>query len=197
MLLSEFNNLLRNRRSIRNYQDRDVPLDLVQQIIRDATLAPSAGHAQPWQFVIVRDRALMNKLSWESKQNLLALIEADPDHYVRKYENYLNDESYNVYYNAPCLVFIGGNKDYQNLLIDCSLAACYFMMSAAARGLGTCWIGLGSAIRTHELREALGMDATYQIVAPIILGYPVEIPDIPERNEPAILNIIETERQEL
>jgi nitroreductase len=193
MLLSEFNNLLRNRRSIRNFQEREVPLDLVKQIIRDATLAPSAGDSQPWQFVIVRNRALINKLSYESKQNLLALIEADPEHYVRQYEKYLIDDAYNVYYNAPCLVFIGGNKDYQNLFVDCSLAASYFMMSAAARGLGTCWIGLGSAIRTHELREALGMDATYQIVAPIIIGYPAEIPDVPERNEPEILEIVEKE----
>ena len=47
------------------------------------------------------------------------------------------NQAYNVYYNAPCLVIIGGPAEARNLVPDCSLAACYFMLAAAARKLGT------------------------------------------------------------
>jgi nitroreductase len=74
--------------------------------------------------------------------------------------------------------------------VDCSLAACYFMFAAAARNLGTCWIGLGAHLRNPAVLKELGIDEGLQIVAPIILGYPKEIPDVPERNEPVILGYL-------
>ncbi len=74
--------------------------------------------------------------------------------------------------------------------VDCALAAAYLMLAAAARGLGTCWINLGSYIEDAAMRPELGLDNQTQIVAPIILGYPKQVPAMPKRNPPRILAVI-------
>ena len=185
-----FGELLENRRSIRRYQDRPVSLKVVQEMIAESTLAPSAGNEQPWKFVVVHDRETIQTLSDESKKNILSRIAANPGDYARKYERMLSNESFNVFYNAPCLVMILGPSDLKNLYVDCALAAGYFMMAAASRGLGTCWINFGTEIHDPDMRDELGIPENCTIVAPIILGYPARIPPIPKRKEPEILRII-------
>ena len=117
-------------------------------------------------------------------------MEKNPDSPAKKYEAALRSPEFNVFYNAPCLVFIVGPKQIGSLYVDCSLAACYFMLSASARDLGTCWIGLGTNIQDPELLNLIGMPEDHEIVAPLIVGYPKSIPDLPERFEPQILNIV-------
>lgn len=188
--MADYFELLRTRRSIRNYEDKEVPLDMVKKIIRESCLAPSSGNGQPWRFIVVNNREVIKKLSDESKRNLIADIEQNPASPSRNYEAVLRDESFNVFYNASCLVFIGGNRDVLSLQVDCALAACYLMFSACARGLATCWIGLGRFVRDPELRKLIGMPNDYQIVAPVVLGYPKAILSQAERMEPQILKIV-------
>ena len=64
------------------------------------------------------------------------------------------------------------------------------MFSACARGLATCWIGLGRFIKDPELLNLIGMPEGDQIVAPIVIGYPKAIPDVPERMGPQVLKIV-------
>jgi nitroreductase len=64
------------------------------------------------------------------------------------------------------------------------------MFSAASRGLGTCWIALGSYIRDPKTKALLGIPDGCQIVAPVIIGYPKEIPAAPQRHDPQILRVI-------
>lgn len=184
-----FPELLAKRRSIRDYQNRQVPPEIIQEIIKDTCLAPSSGNNQPWQFLVINNKEWIKKLSDESKKNFVAAIEKDPASPLKKYEDTLRDPGHNVFYNAPALVYIGGPRDYDPLYWDCSLAACYFMFAATARGLGTCWVHLGSDIRDPEIRKAGGMPADFRIVAPVILGYPKEVPELPVR-APKILKTI-------
>ena len=186
----DFPELLAKRRSVRDYQNRDVPLEVVKDILRDTCFAPSSGNGQPWQFIIVNQREWIRKLSDESKKNFVAAIEKDPNTPLKKYEANLRNKDFNVYYNAPCLVYMGGPKDLRSLFLDCSLAAAYFMFAATARGLGTCWINLGSEIRDPEIQKVIGMTADFRIVAPMTLGYPKAVPELPIRNEPQILRTI-------
>jgi nitroreductase len=189
--MKDFQALLGTRRSIREFQDKEVPLDLVREIIRETCLAPSAMNGQPWRFSIVTNREKIKKLSDESKKNLLSDLEADPSSPIKRYEDILRNPGFNVFYNAPCVVYISGPSGLGSLDVDCSLAACYFMFAAAARNLGTCWIGLGAHLRDSAILKNLGITGDLQIVAPIILGYPKEIPEVTERNEPVILGILE------
>jgi nitroreductase len=182
-----FSELLKTRRSIRDFRDQAVPQSLMDDVIREACLAPSSGNRQPWCLSIINDRALINRLSDESKQNLISRIEADPDFYARQYEAVLRDPDFNVFYNAPALVLVGAEQTLHSIDVDCALFASYLMFSAANKGLGTCWINLGRDIRAPDLLETIGMPTAIRIVAPVIIGYPAHIPEPPKRNEPKVL----------
>lgn len=189
--MNEYLDLLNQRRSIRDYEDKEVSLETIMDMIRETCLSPSSGHGQPWQFIVVTNRDMIRRLSDESKRNLIADMERNPASPSRNYEAILRDRSFNIFYNAPALVFIGGPKGIRSLHVDCALAACYLMFSACERKLGSCWIGLGRFILDPELRGLIGMPTDYEIVAPVILGYPRSIPNIPQRNDPQILMIVQ------
>ena len=185
-----YEELLKNRRSIRQYTDDPVSLKLVQEIIKESTFAPNSGNEQPWKFIVVNNKKMIEKISDKSKKNILARILANPEDYAKKYQGMLKKESFNVFYNAPCLVIILGVSSCKNLYVDCALAAGYLMMAATSRGLGTCWVNFGTEIHDPIMKNELGISDNYTIVAPISLGYPERIPPAPKRNEPEILKIV-------
>lgn len=188
--MADLVDLLRKRRSVRDFETKEVSLDLIMEIIKDSCLAPSSGNGQPWRFIIVNNKEWIKKLSDESKKNLVSYIEKNPDALIKNYEDTLRNKYFNIFYNAPCLVYIVGPKDLGSVYVDCALAACYFMFSASARGLGTCWIGLGTNIQDPHLITHIGMPKDYQIIAPIIIGYSKSTPETPERMEPQVLKVV-------
>jgi len=185
-----FTELLKFRRSVRNYLEKPVPVEIIKEMITESTLAPNASNDQPWQFTIVNNREILQRMSDESKQNILARVAANPEDPAGRYAAMLKNDSFNVFYNAPCLVIIYGQAVLKNLLVDCALAASYFMMAATSRGLATCWINLGAEIKDPSLLAKLGIPDKCRIVAPLVLGYPVKIPAAPKRKEPKITRII-------
>jgi nitroreductase len=186
----DFKEVYKNRRSIRNYKDQPVPVEILHDIIKECTMSPSSGNNQPWQFILVNNKEMMKRISDESKKNLLKRIAESPEDYIKIYENALKNEGFNVFYNAPALIIVGGPRDYRNLLVDCALCVGYIMNLAVDRGLGTCWINLGSDIRDPSLLKELGITEDIMIVAPVIIGYPVNVPPPPKREEPVILKVI-------
>ncbi|MEN6373441.1 MAG: nitroreductase family protein [Smithella sp.] len=186
----DYKTLLTNRRAIRDYQNKEVPLSTVKEILQDTCLAPTAKNGQPCRFIIIQDRKLIKRLSDESKSNLLADAVKNPDLLTSDYEAILRDENFNVFYNAPCLVLFIGSNDVESLDVDVGLTVAYFMFSATSRGLGTCWIGLGGHIRDSIILKEIGMPNDCRIVAPIIVGYPVSIPLASERHAPDIVKIV-------
>jgi nitroreductase len=185
-----FSEILQKRRAIRDFEEKEIPLKMVEEILRESTLAPSASNNQPCRFAMVSCRKTIKALSDESKANLLAdnaekKIRLNPD-----YVTMLQNENFNVFYNAPCVIYIVGPKSVGSLDVDCALMASYIMFGAAARDLGTCWVALGANIRNPQLRAQLGIPEHYRIVAPIIMGYPKTIPPASERHAPEILRVI-------
>ncbi|HSG29139.1 MAG TPA: nitroreductase family protein [Candidatus Krumholzibacterium sp.] len=185
----DLEDILAKRRSIRRYTDEKVSYDTIVEIIDDATHAPSSGNEQPWRFIIVDDQSLMKRISDDCKKSLLERIRKDPEDYVKKYQKMLENEAFNIFYNAPAVVFIVGDRSLKNSEKNCALAAGYFMISAVARGLGTCWINFAVYITSKELLDKLGITEKDMIVAPIIIGYPEHIPDMPERKKPDVTRI--------
>lgn len=186
----DFSDLLKNRRAIREYTQQVPSLELINEIIGDTCLAPTARNGQPCRFVIVRDRGFIKRLSDESKGNLLQDLARSPGSFLKDYEAMLRDENFNVFYNAPCVVLFTGPRNVGSLDVDVALTVSYFMFSAASRGLGTCWIALGSNIRNSETLGLMGIPEGFRIVAPVILGYPASIPAASERHAPEILKVI-------
>jgi len=188
--MMDYAELLKKRRAIRDFKDQDVPESILIEILTETCLAPSAGNRQPWNFVMIQNRDMIKRLSDQSKANFLEDIQKNPDAPVKQYESVLRMPDFNVFYNAPCLVLFTGNSAVRTLAVDCALAAAYFMLSAAARGLGTCWVDLGGNIRNPDTLAELGLTQSNRIIAPIIVGYPAMIPDVPKRNSPVILKKI-------
>jgi nitroreductase len=186
----EFKEILEKRRSVRDFEDRAVPLDTIREIIADSIKAPNASNLQPWKFIIVSNRAMIKKISDDSKRTIIAGIEKDPNSPMKGYLEILKNENFNVFYNAPCLVAITGRLKGATIALDCGLLAAYFMLSAASRGLGTCFVAQGAEARDPDLLKEIGLPEGYRIWAPIIMGYPKSIPPMPERKEPDILKII-------
>ena len=145
----DYETLLKQRRAIRDFQDREVPLSVVEEILRETCLAPTASNRQPCKFIVVRDRERMRRLSDVSRRTLLADLDGNPDSPLKAYETYLRDERVNVFYNAPCLVFILGPDDVRSLDVDCGLTAAYDVRGDGP-GPGTCWIGLGAHLATRR-----------------------------------------------
>ncbi|HQL00455.1 MAG TPA: nitroreductase [Smithellaceae bacterium] len=188
--MATYEELLKKRRAIRDFEDKPVPQDVVDAILKEATLAPSASNNQPCRFAVVHCRKTIQALSDESKSNLLqdaadGKIRLNPD-----YVALLKNDNFNVFYNAPCLIYIAGSKAVGTLDVDAALAASYIMFGAASRGLGTCWVALGANVRDAKLKAQLGLSEDVRIVAPLILGYPKAIPEAPARREPELLRVI-------
>lgn len=187
----DFETLLKNRRSIRDFQDKEVPLSILQDIIQETCPAPTASNSQPLKFIIIQDRDCIKRLSDESKKSLLDDLARNPNLPVKQYEAALRDERFNVFYNAPSLVLFIGPRNLYSLDVDCGLTVAYFMFSATSKGLGTCWIGLGAHIRDKGILDEIGAPSDCRIVAPIIVGYPKSIPAASERHSPNILKVIQ------
>ena len=182
--------LLIKRRAVRDFEDRAVPVELVKTLINASIKAPNSGNNQAWKFIIVNNREIIRRMSDAGKAAILEDIDSDPDSPMKRYEEPLRNDRFNVFYNASCLVCIVGMTDDPNIAMDCALAGSYLMFSATAKGLATCWVALGAEIRDPALLNELGIPEAYRIYAPIVVGYPKAVPDMPERKEADIIKII-------
>ena len=179
---------IRGRRSVRAYERKLVPKDLLTTVIEAANQAPSGMNTQPWRFVVVESPELKRKLVETAVPNsikyLEPLKEKNPARHaliMRRYEE-LEDP---VYYSAAAIVFVIGAGTYA--ADSCPMACGNLMLAAHSLGLGSCWVKLGSLITdNHELVEALELKEGETIFGPILVGYPQEVPKVPPKKEPVI-----------
>jgi nitroreductase len=163
------------RRSTRHYTTEPVDEQVIFRLIDAAGQAPSAMNQQPWTFTVVRDQALLDRISREAKAGMLATMAAGSQ--SSHFQSLLNDEHFHIFYHAPVLVLISGNGPGQWVVEDCALAAENLMLCAYAEGLGTCWIGFAQGfLDSPQGKHALGLPAEWTPVAPIIIGHPDSIP---------------------
>ena len=181
----DINEAISGRRSARDFTDKAVDDETIRRLIDAAVRAPSASNEQPWTFTVVRDQALLDRVSEEAKSYLLAALPAGPESDRRRAS--LTDASFQLFYHAPALIVISGSSQRRWVAEDCALAAQNLMLAAYSSGLGTCWIGLAqSYLNTATGKDALGLPSSWVPVAPIIVGYPkAETPPV-ARLEPEI-----------
>jgi len=183
----KLDDIIRGRRSVRAYEDRPVPEEVVRELIDLGIHAPSASRMQPWSFVVIEDKELMREWSDRAKEQLLGQMEQNP--YLKQYQALMENKEFNIFYGAPCLVLIYGNPVSPSHVNDCTLAAQNIMLAAYEKGLGSCWVGFAMQTgNAPELKQKLGVPEKYRLVAPLLLGYPRgEWPYVP-RNEPIIFS---------
>ena len=174
------------RCSVRAYTPEKVDRGTLQSLLAAAVRAPTAMHGEPWKFVIVQDAAVLERLSARAK----SLFSADAAHLNRDSRSLdaFSDPDFNVFYDAGTLIVICAGRREDFAFADCWLAAENLMLTAFAKGLGTCVIGLAvSALNSPDVKQELGIPVEASAVAPIIVGRPSCAVLPSPRHEPEIL----------
>jgi nitroreductase len=179
------------RRAVRDYRPDDVPDDIIRELIKAGTYAPSAVNRQPWRFVVIKDRDMIARLSDRAKKLWLDTARLEEPEAARLAVA-MRMPGFNIFYNAPVLILIFAAPEAMYPDCECALAAGNMMLAARSLGIGSCWIGLAMPLGSdkptlYELKVPEG----HRLVAPLIFGYPVkDAQTAPPRNEDVILSWI-------
>lgn len=143
-------NLIRTRRSIREYIDKIPSDDIIKTVIEAAGWAPSGLNNQPWRFVIIKDKNTKDKIATFTKYS-------------------------EIISSAPALiaVFMDGDKSYSRDKDLQAIGACIenMLLAIHSLGLGACWLG-EILNRKDEVAKYLNLPSSYELMAAISLGYP-------------------------
>jgi nitroreductase len=151
----EFDDVIENRRSIRKYKDTPVPEEDLNMILEAGRVAPSAGHRQPWHFIVIQDEETRRKLA--GSQGWAAV--------------------------APVIILGLGDEGaspnwYQN---DLGISFEHMILKATDLGYGTCW--MGQTRREDEICSMLNIPEQLRVIAITPIGEPDETPGAKERKE--------------
>lgn len=146
---------IRQRRSIRAYQDRPVEEEKLGAVLEAARLAPSASNRQEWRYVVVRDPGMRLKLAEA----------ANGQKFVGE---------------APVVIVACAKTDGHKMTcgeacypIDIAISLDHITLKAAEEGLGTCWIG---AFNQPAVKKLLNIPEEIRVVELMPLGYPADEP---------------------
>ncbi len=149
--------VIQKRRSVRKYKEDPIPEKDLMRVLEAARLAPSGKNFQPWKFIIVKDKALKEKLAQASAGQFF-MAEAPiiivgcgfPDNCYAHMGRYMKSWS-----------------------VDVTIALEHLILQAQEEGLGTCWIG---SFEEEEVKAILNIPENVKVLALTPLGYPDEIP---------------------
>lgn len=161
---------INGRRSVREYQDKPIPQNITDKLLKAGAMAPSAMDSQQCRFIVITDKAKIRELSDKVKEKAGALgIGASMLEKLRVKEDV-------IFYNAPLLVLLAAEKN-DWAPIDCSLAAQNMMLMGYDMGLGSCFIGFATMLTGDmEVMRSLGIKDSQKIYCPLVFGYPKEWP---------------------
>ena len=152
---------LHTRRSIRKFEDKPVPEEMVRQILEAAMMAPSAGNAQPWRFIVINDRKILDGM-------------ADLHPYLK------------MVTQAPLGIIVCADLTKEKhpgyWVQDCSAAMQNLLLAAHGLGLGAVWTGI------HPMEDRIAaykkMFSIPENVIPLgfaPIGWPAQHPKSPSR----------------
>ena len=143
------------RRSIRKYKKKTISDEILQKLLQAGFSAPSAGNQQPWHFVVLDDRKILNVI-----------------HTFHPSAKILTD--------ADKAILVCGDLDLEKFkgywMIDCAAATENILLAAHSLGLGACWLGIYPRDgRVAGMRKLLKLPIHIIPFALVSLGYPAEI----------------------
>jgi nitroreductase len=151
--------------SVREYQDKDVPEDILRRAVDAARLTASAMNKQPWHFVLVRDRETLREFG--------KLMSTGP--YIA---------------NARAAVVVGVEKN-PYAVSDASRAIQSMMLTAWAEGVGSNWVGFGHA---DKIGKQVGLPDEYDVLAVVAFGYPKRAIGKGKKNRLPLAQVASAER---
>ncbi len=149
--------ILRVRRSIRRYKDRQIEEEKMEQLKEAALRAPSSRGINPWRFVFVTDKTMLEKLSSSKESG----------------SSFLKDAALGVVVAAK-----QGESDVW--VEDCSIAAIILQLAGCSLGLGSCWIQIRNRRHSSSMsaedyvKQTLALPHDFLVECIISLGYPDE-----------------------
>lgn len=192
--------LMRLRRSYRNYTEEPVHRDVLEDLIRIGTTAPSGTNSQGWTFTIVPTREDMlelgavtskfyQKLNKQAENGFLRFLAKIflQDSLGKYYRNYYEmiaeglrrweDEGRDLlFHGAPAAILVSGKNSASCSAEDAMLASQNVLLAAHSMGLGTCLIGfvVEAAKRDSSLRRAIKLPKDENLYSVIAIGHPKE-----------------------
>ena len=157
------------RRSIRKYTDQPVSDGDIEKILRAAMAAPSAGNQQPWEFIVIKDRNLLNDITkvhphshMLKEANVAIVVCADP-----------------------------ARERYSDFWVqDCAAATENMLLEAQHLGIGSVWLGVyPREDRVKGIREILGIPERIVPFSIVSLGYPAEKKEPSDRYDSSRIHI--------
>jgi len=180
--------LVQTRRSIRNFKTDPVPDEYVEKIIEVARWAPSGGNSQPWEFIVVKDKVIKDRI---------VDIVIEHNEYSRKVELTREENmrfpsaSHPVrepgYKNAPVFIILCGDprtieayplltmltRGDSHFASSLSSAFLYMNLAATTLGLGSQWVSAtGHPFVKSLLKDLLGIPQKLEIYDLLAVGYP-------------------------
>jgi nitroreductase len=149
-------NIIKKRRSIRKYQTKDVEQEKINEVLKAAMFAPSAMHRRPWEFIVVKDKSIKEKLS-----------KATP------YSSFANE--------APVVLVLCANQASSDRWVeDLSIVAAHIYLETTNQGLGTCFIQIKDSQPPNGkngeeyVKKILSLPKNIRVLCLMPLGYPAE-----------------------
>jgi nitroreductase len=145
-----------SRRSVRKFESRAVPEELIEKLLKAAMNAPTARNAQAWHFIVIDDRA-----------KLAEYAAANPNAAMAK--------------DAPLGILVCGDLQLEKSpgywVVDCSAAVENMLLAAHAMGLGAVWTGVyPREERMDFLHKQFGLPDEVKAHSLVVVGYPAEHP---------------------
>ena len=145
------------RHSVRSYTDESVSDEMIETMLRAGMAAPSAMNRQPWEFVVLKERATLDSLAGKLKYAKM-LAEAPLAIVVCAKTHFVNRDGENV-----------ENMFWEH---DASAATENILLAAHALGLGAVWTAASDPVRSAAVREALGIPGEITPLCVIPIGHP-------------------------
>jgi nitroreductase len=154
-------NIIRRRRSIRQYTDQKVSDEIIKKLLEAAMCAPSAVNQQPWQFIVVTEKDLLKKMS-------ATHVNAD------------------MVERAATAILVCGDLSREThkgyWMIDCAAATENILLEVTEQNLGAVWVGIyPRESRVKYLRELFDLPENIIPFAVVAIGYPAETKEPNER----------------
>ena len=185
--------LMKTRRSIRRYQDRDVPDELLEKIMEAGRWAPSGDNGQPWRFIVVRDLETKKALSRIATEGSGRRFTAeyftgrlderfeglkDEKKKARVFQKLRSGVVSSFLVDAPVIIVVCAYLDVWDFPYDVAMATQNMQLMAHAFGLGTCVVvaPVCDIIDEVETAKLLKIPHGYKVALPLAVGYPDESP---------------------
>ncbi len=193
---TEVERIVFTRRSVRNFSDKPVSEHLIRRILEAGRHAPSGGNSQPWKFVVVTNKALIDRMNEFAAKTMLGLFDAyssdqgvkalaasfnpaasggfDPRIILGGVGTNIRNKINPILLGAPVVILIAG--DYRAIGgPQMQIGICGTNMNLVANSLGLkgTWVGFVAANNGNaELMNILGIKDPFSIITSMVFGYP-------------------------